>query len=306
MKKTMQEFIQVFKEKSKSIFEGRYDEVNDLQEFSNPQTSSEEIAQLSEQVCLIAVKLEAREMDLGNKIAELKVKNQVLQDQIKAREEFGLIFILFTLFIGLYSFVVSFMNLSNTFTAEQLITARPLANLFYCIILIILAIVMIKHAGLPISKFGVTLNKTKQALTEAFIATAIVLIAMTLLKIWAVYNLESFKGQPIITLSTINWTFWAYFLVAPIQEFITRGVLQGSMARLLCNRYANFWAIIMASILFGVTHTHYSFWLSIASVFSGLLWGYLYTRTENIIGISISHFLLGNYLLLLDFWKYMH
>ena len=79
--------------------------------------------------------------------------------------------------------------------------------------------------------------------------------------------------------------------------------MQKTVERIMPGKYNWIWASVVASMLFSVSHIFYSVELALLTMGSGFLWGYLYVRHKNIIGISISHFLVGNYLVLTNFWS---
>jgi membrane protease YdiL (CAAX protease family) len=178
-----------------------------------------------------------------------------------------------------------------------------MATLIICLYFITISIGLIRRSGLPAGKFGLSFKNLKQSLTESLLVTVLILIVITSFKSWAINNWAVFQGYPIIDFGLIDWTFYTYLLIAPFQEFIARGVIQGSVERIIPGQYKSMWAIVVASILFSVSHIFYSVQLAVLTMVSGFLWGYLYMRHRNIIGISISHFIIGNYLVLTHFWS---
>ena len=173
---------------------------------------------------------------------------------------------------------------------------------FFLFYFVIISLFIIRNSKLPVSKFGLSLKNLRQSLVESIAVSAVIIVLITLLKIWAVNNWALFAGYAIIDLNEIGWPFYSYLLVAPIQEFITRGVLQSTVERIMPGKYNWLWAIIVSSCLFGAFHIFYSFNLAVLTIGSGFLWGFMYARHRNIIGISISHFAIGNYLVLTHFW----
>ncbi|EHQ88905.1 GAF domain-containing protein [Desulfosporosinus youngiae] len=178
-----------------------------------------------------------------------------------------------------------------------------IVTLLICLYFIVISIALIRRSELPISKFGLSFKNLKPSLIESGVVTVIILILITLLKIEAIKSWAVFQGYPVIDFGLIDWAFYLYLLIAPFQEFIARGVIQGTVERIMPGKYNSLWAIVVASMLFSVSHVFYSFELAMLTSVSGFLWGYLYMRHRTIIGISISHFLIGNYLVLTHFWS---
>lgn len=296
--------IDLITKHARHIYEGTYEDTSELIEYADDERYPKNIADLAETFGLMSVKLEARELHLENTIDELRKKKSELELSIKMRDEFSLIFMLFTIFISIYSFVVAFLMKSGALL-ESIETINPIVNMAFSFCLIILSAILIKVSKLPITKFGITLQNCKKSIIESLIVSAVVITALVIYKLWAMNNTNLFSGKDLFNFSAINWTFFSYLIIAPVQEFIARGVFQGSIQRLLSGKYSYFWAIIMASLLFGVFHTFYSLPLAVIAVLSSILWGWLYSRHQTIIGISISHFILGNILMLMDFWPYL-
>ena len=54
-----------------------------------------------------------------------------------------------------------------------------------------------------------------------------------------------------------------------------------------------FIAVFIASLAFGVTHDNFGFWVMIMTTLAGFVYGYVYVRTNNILGVTIFHFFSG-------------
>jgi membrane protease YdiL (CAAX protease family) len=173
----------------------------------------------------------------------------------------------------------------------------------FSIYFLVIAFVLVKVTRMPWKDVGITLRNTGPALRECLWVTVLILLILTGLKYWLTLHPGIFKGASLFDTSTIGLSFLTYALIAPIQEFITRGVLQGIVERIIGGKHDWIWAIIVSSTMFGAFHVYYSQALAILTIVSGFLWGYLYSRNRNLIGVSLSHFVVGNYLILLGFWS---
>lgn len=209
------------------------------------------------------------------------------------------IFVAMTMSLCAYSYILAaFMDSNFRFLPK----ANETINLIVSFSFLIIAYILVRRSRLPIRNFGATFRNAKKSILESLWVTAPILLLITLVRIWAVDHWPLFQGMPVIDAGKIDGVFFAYVLIAPVQEFFTRGVLQGTVERIIPGKYNWLWAIVVASCMFGVFHIYYSFALAFVTIFSGFIWGYLYVRHRTIIGISISHFLLGNYLVLTSFW----
>ncbi|MCC5835686.1 MAG: CPBP family intramembrane metalloprotease [Opitutales bacterium] len=275
---------------TRRILEGSYQNVNSLLTRANRGDNPPEVAELAETVGMMSVKVEAREFALEQKIEEL-------EESIRLRQEFSLIFLIITLSLSVYGFVVA--TIMDAGLSEAL---NPVISMSLSVWLLGVSVVLVYRSGLPLDRFGLTTRRLWQSVRESLLVTFVVFLCLVTFKLWAVHSLDAFEGQAIFDFGTIDVWFWSYLFVAPTQEFVGRGVFQSSIQRMIHGRFRNVWAIVTVSMLFGVLHTFYSMPLAFAAVVGGIVWGWLYNRHQTIVGVSISHFLIGNILLLLGFW----
>lgn len=85
-------------------------------------------------------------------------------------------------------------------------------------------------------------------------------------------------------------TVWHYLLlmviIAPGEELFWRGFIQQKLK----NYMSPFFAVVVASLLFGLSMVFSGFWLGVlAAVTSGLLWGLLYEWKKSMPLIIIAH-----------------
>jgi membrane protease YdiL (CAAX protease family) len=197
------------------------------------------------------------------------------------------------------SFLVAVISSTNFFKSTGIPTS--VVSRLFEVILIITCVVFIKRSGMPLRDFGLTFKNTSRSLKESLIATVISISGILLVK----YLLICFgviQPQKIIDFSSLNYFFIIYLGVAILQEFISRGVILSTIYSVTSSKNPKFWAIIISSILFGTSHLHISVGFALASIIGGLLWGYLYLRTNNLVGVSLSHFLIGSTCGLLGIW----
>jgi hypothetical protein len=84
-----------------------------------------------------------------------------------------------------------------------------------------------------------------------------------------------------------------YVLLSPVQEFVARGVLQGSLQEFLTGRNGVLKAILISNLIFSTFHLFVSPYFAVAAFLSGIFWGWLYSRHRTLIGVSVSHILVG-------------
>ncbi|MBV8814523.1 MAG: CPBP family intramembrane metalloprotease [Verrucomicrobia bacterium] len=84
-----------------------------------------------------------------------------------------------------------------------------------------------------------------------------------------------------------------YVVLTPVQEFIARSVIQGSLQEFLSGRGRTFKAILISNLLFSTFHLFVSPYFAVASFLPGMFWGWLYSRQRSLISVSASHTLIG-------------
>ena len=98
----------------------------------------------------------------------------------------------------------------------------------------------------------------------------------------------------------------AYLPVAFIQETLIRGIYQTVFYDSSQHPQKYWLVIILASGVFGAVHLNYSLTLAIFSALLSIPWGWLYFRHRTVIGVTLSHWLIGNFAWLIGFWDYIN
>lgn len=149
--------------------------------------------------------------------------------------------------------------------------------------------------GYPLSTYGLTLKEWRPAIREALFATGAVMIFYVIYK-WIWIQLPVYSDRHLFEPDN-SWWILGYIFLAPLQEFIIRGALQSSFQEFLTGRDKYFWSIFLSNLIFSVNHFHVSMELGLSVFFPGLLWGWLYSRHRTLIGVSISHIIIGVWVL---------
>ena len=182
------------------------------------------------------------------------------------------------------------------------------------IILALVILFIIKRSGNPLSDYGLNLNHWRRAVVESILYSLPILLLIALIKWfpWQIIGLHSLISLQQFTalwgnaVTQTNFKDWldlaiGYLLFAPIVEFIARGCLQGSLEKFLVNRHARLQAIIIASLLFSSLYSYLSPITPVIMLILGFFWGWLYSRHKTIVGISLSHILIGLWMSLTGF-----
>ena len=249
-----------------------------------------------ESLGLMTVKLEANELALKNTIDDLRSRNIDLAELIKNRELFSTIFVGLFLSISLYIFLL-FIADSLNFKSDYF--PRIVELIFF-----ITCFVIVKKSDLPRTFFGVTLHGAIKSIKYMFPSTIVICAIMIAIKYLCIQNDVKGLDGVLFYDKYFNILILLYVPVVAIQDFLSKGVIQTTIEHVLVGRHARLWSIITASALFGLVHIQLSVEIAIASSLLGVYWGVVYVKSRTLIGVGISHLLIGNLAYLLGFWNY--
>ncbi len=159
-------------------------------------------------------------------------------------------------------------------------------------------VVFVKKTGLPPSFFGLRRGDLARQLRDALLTAVPVLILIVVLK-QQLLNRGIFPpDEPLLRLVSAPGMIsplmiLAYVVFVPFQELICRGTVQGSMNHFVVSRFRVPIAILMSNGIFFVTHLKSSLALAVAAAICGFGWGWMYHRHRSLIGVSVSHTLIG-------------
>jgi membrane protease YdiL (CAAX protease family) len=77
-----------------------------------------------------------------------------------------------------------------------------------------------------------------------------------------------------------------------LQEFMARGVLQGSLQRFM-KASRPIVPILLTSCLFGISHMYVSLGFALMVTLASFVLGLLYHRHKNLLGVTLAHVILG-------------
>ncbi len=293
------DFRQIFirlKEILHSITHGDFDVSQDIEVYLEKEKHPTEVVEFAEQLNFMSLKLEAREMALKKTIDELEQTNKDLKESIRNSEFISVFFAGILLVTVIYT--VSFSFFVNYPTNSAVYTR--LTEL----VVLLLGLMVIRKSKLPLKTFGLTLKGWKASLGSSLLFTAPVVVLMVFYRMY----LNKSTGIPVYNILPVlefDWTVILYAPVSFIQELLARGIIQTAMIIHLVHPRKVWLSIFLVACVFGGSHLHYSLTLSIASFLLSLGWGWLFHRNPTIIGVSVSHFLIGNIAYFMGFWDFL-
>lgn len=168
----------------------------------------------------------------------------------------------------------------------------------------------IKKSGNPLSFYGFTLHHWQKVAWQAFIYTLPVLGIITLAKWLAITYIPTYASSDLFSLgknavqntSASPWViglmlFSYVFISSPIQEILFRGGLQSTLQFFLLGKYRYFLAIFTSNLIFAMIHLVLSPLLAVVTFVIGLFWGLMYKKQASLVGVILSHILIG-------FWSF--
>ncbi|OFX34543.1 MAG: hypothetical protein A2W90_12850 [Bacteroidetes bacterium GWF2_42_66] len=290
--------INTLKDAAWKIIKGDFDSSSKLYEIAASDSETDEMRDLAETMGMLSVKIEAREFSLEQKIEEIKSKNEQLEQAAKLQSMSGFLLSTTVILLSFYAILVS-QILKTDWINSQIQTAITygfVAGTGFVIFL------YLRKYRFPLSYWGLTLNGSKRALIESILISIPVAAFVIGLKIYLINTPgNSFSGQDIFITTTTGVNLFLYLINSFVQEFICRGFVQNNAERMLTGKYKSFIAILTTSMLFGVVHMHLSGTTIFVTIFAGIFFGLLYLRNKTLVGVTVSHFILGELLFELGF-----
>ena len=212
--------------------------------------------------------------------------------------------------MGTFTFVLIIVYslyawLLGTATAvKEALGRSELVTLPAVVVVLVALFWFMRSSGYPAAFFGLTWKRAGRHTLEALVLTLPLMAAAVAIKWWLIHHLPSMQGQPLIQMgsppapgvpaSTFNpWLALAYVVFVPLQELIYRGAIQGPLEHFLTGRWRRWLAIVGSNVVFSSAHLYISAGLSISAFGAGLFWGWLYARQRGLVGVSVSHMVLG-------------
>lgn len=159
-------------------------------------------------------------------------------------------------------------------------------------------------SGFPLEDFGITRRNLWRTLFEAGLLTLLLLAMATGVKWMLIQTNPRYAGAKLIQYVDVWSRFMqpkiqilagVYAVSSAVQELIVRGALQSMLERFLTGRYRRLRAVSVCTLLFSVSHLHTGLLFSLAVLIPGFCWGLLFTRNRNLIGVILSHVVIGVY-----------
>ena len=212
-------------------------------------------------------------------------------------------FLTFVIFLlSLYAYVLS--GLSRF--AAQSSSTTPI-TLGLSVGMIAVSFMMMRRLGYPLAFYGLTTHNWRRAVIESVVFTIPLCAVVVALK-WVLLRVayEAAEKSVFEPFSALNMAAMPdagiglllvmaaiYAFHAPLQEFLVRGTLQSPLQQFLAGAGGHWSPIIASNLIFSAFHLYISFGFALATFLPGLFWGWLYHRHGTLVGVSVSHIMLG-------------
>ena len=166
---------------------------------------------------------------------------------------------------------------------------------FFLVLILIPSVVAVKAHSLSLSSFGVTTRGWARSLREGLLVAAVAVPVMIVFRVLhgpADAPLFSWRTLDFYTRAQLIFYGLTYVPHSAIQEFIARGVGQGSLERFMVDAHPSR-PVLVASSLFAILHLHLSLEAAVLTFVVSLLFGWLYQRHHTLVGVTALHVVLG-------------
>lgn len=166
-------------------------------------------------------------------------------------------------------------------------------NWFSSILYFVVTFIFMMRLGLHYRDFGFTFKNSKQSIKEG---AGLALASVVLFSLATVVG-HYFFGWPVKFVgrgfkSLFSLSSLLYLVHAILQEVGFRGLYMGSLYKFM-NKMRPALIILLSSLVFAVLHAHLGLQGFLAAFMGSLLFGYLYLRHQNLIGVILLHYVLG-------------
>ncbi len=225
----------------------------------------------------------------------LRYTNEVILGSFIVRDKIENFLILTIVTLCFYAFT---LRLIPELVSNFEVSHYPALFLFTVTLFPILYIIKSKHYSvLEI----INLKNWKKFTVEAILYTLPILLLIVLLKLAVInirptlHNYPLFSGSLVTFLTPLKsfLLMFLYIISCPVQEFIIRGILQGSLATFLQGKSVVLRSIIISNVIYSTMHLYLTFSYTVVALVLGLFFGWLYAKQKSLVGVTISHALIG-------------
>lgn len=226
-----------------------------------------------------------------------------------------------TIVLGIYIWL-----LHLAITVEKVLPSTAPITFGLLIIFFGMLTILIVRGNFHHQDLGLTLTDWRASVRDSLKWTAVFMAILVLFKYILISTIPRFSYEPLFNpfdalrdnknLLFLIFMGFLYCIVAVIQEILTRGFVQNTVSEyfkesallklfqssflvsesaenIKISNKAKWQGIIFANVLFSAMHLHVSYTLAALVFIPGLFWGWLYSRHKTLIGVCLSHIIIG-------------
>ncbi|MFO3444296.1 cyclic nucleotide-binding domain-containing protein [Legionella pneumophila serogroup 1] len=234
---------------------------------------------------------------------EVTVKNmQQALKEASGRNTLGVFIIALLWIICLYTLSLHFLV-----TVIHQVTVTTVLSICLISIFAVAILIAMHFTGLPYSRFGITAKDWGKTILEALAFTIPIMLFVLIIKVFFIIGIDHLDNTPIfsgtkrfLVNNEVDWEYYfamifLYSLFAPIQELMARSALQSTFFHFLPGEklFRQWNGIFLSNLIFATMHTHLGLTFASLTFIAGLFWGWLFHRQKSLLGVSVSHVILG-------------
>ena len=176
---------------------------------------------------------------------------------------------------------------------------RPISSTALTVIIEVIGVLAtvfaLRYTSITVTDFGLGTKNLKRNIIVDTALTGAVLCLMILFKLFLrqYYPHIVSPDRSFFRWDALQAVDLLYIPTVVLQEFLVRGVTQGSLERILPEDYPPAVANIVASLVFGSIHIHKGIVFMVGAACLLCFFGVLYRKQKNIWGLCIPHLLLS-------------
>lgn len=234
---------------------------------------------------------------------EVTVKNmQQALKEASGRNTLGVFIIALLWIICLYTLSLHFLV-----TVIHQVTVTTVLSICLISIFAVAILIAMHFTGLPYSRFGITAKDWGKTTLEALAFKIPIMLFVLIIKVFFIIGIDHLDNTPIfsgtkrfLVNNEVDWEYYfamifLYSLFAPIQELMARSALQSTFFHFLPGEklFRQWNGIFLSNLIFATMHTHLGLTFASLTFIAGLFWGWLFHRQKSLLGVSVSHVILG-------------
>ncbi|MBT4016401.1 MAG: response regulator [Alphaproteobacteria bacterium] len=188
--------------------------------------------------------------------------------------------------------------------------ARAASSAIMILIFAMPLFAILRKGVIKAQALGLTFRGARVAAIDAVVMSSAFLGILIAAKALLVTYVPAYQDGTVFELSKtfarytpagdVDWVFYTfnicmYAVFVPVQEIIVRCGLQSLLVEFLYGSDTRraVTAIVASNIVFAAAHSHLNLGFATVTFLGGLFFGWIFYRNRSIVGVSISHFIIG-------------